>query len=143
MWTKTEYFDRYKYCGGRSLSFAQGGPIVDLFNAVIGADVAEKLGYAIGDPIVVAQGVASFSEHSDTPFQVAGVMEKTGTPVDRAGERYTIGTYLRAQPFEVALKQPRFVAVHIGCPARLAMGSALVHFADIGKDFTVISIDRQ
>jgi len=41
------------------------------------------LGYSIGDPIVVAHGLASFSEHDDQPFQVSGILEKTGTPVDR------------------------------------------------------------
>jgi len=55
----------------------------DLFDTVIGADVAETLGYKIGDPIVVAHGLASFTEHKDQPFKVSGILEKTGTPVDR------------------------------------------------------------
>jgi putative ABC transport system permease protein len=37
----------------------------------------------IGDPIVVAHGLASFSQHKDQPFRVSGILEKTGTPVDR------------------------------------------------------------
>ena len=55
----------------------------DLFDTVIGADVAATLGYDIGDPIVVAHGLASFSQHKDQPFRVSGILEKTGTPVDR------------------------------------------------------------
>lgn len=83
MGTTTEYFRRYKYRGGRDLRFAAGGPMDDLFDAVIGADVAAQLGYGLGDPIVVAHGLASFSFHDDTPFRIAGILDKTGTPVDR------------------------------------------------------------
>ncbi|MGI9369777.1 MAG: ABC transporter permease [Ruegeria sp.] len=83
MGTTSEYFDRYKYRGGRSLAFAQGGRIDDLFDAVVGADVAAQLGYSVDDPIIVAHGIASFSEHKDTPFRISGILEKTGTPVDR------------------------------------------------------------
>ncbi len=83
MGTTRAYFDRYKYRGGRSLEFAAGGEFADLFDAVVGADVADTLGYAVGDPIVVAHGLASFTEHDDLPFRISGVLEKTGTPVDR------------------------------------------------------------
>ncbi|MCV6598261.1 MAG: ABC transporter permease [Mangrovicoccus sp.] len=83
MGTSAEYFERYKYRGGRDLTFAAGAPFDDLFDAVIGADVAETLGYQLGDPIVVSHGISSFSHHDDLPFQVAGVLDKTGTPVDR------------------------------------------------------------
>ncbi|MFD2249416.1 putative ABC transport system permease protein [Pseudochelatococcus lubricantis] len=83
MGTTAEFFVRYKYRGGRSLAFAQGRGLGDLYDAVVGADVAATLGYSVGDPIVVAHGLASFSEHADQPFRVAGVLAKTGTPVDR------------------------------------------------------------
>ncbi|MGG7566736.1 ABC transporter permease [Rhodovulum sp. DZ06] len=83
MGTTEEFFTRYKYRGGRFLRVARGAPMADLYDAVIGADVATSLGYAPGDPIVVAHGLASFLKHDDQPFRVAGVLEKTGTPVDR------------------------------------------------------------
>ncbi|PRY23720.1 putative ABC transport system permease protein [Aliiruegeria haliotis] len=83
MGTTPAYFERYQYRGGRSLQAADGGLLGDLFDAVIGADVAAQLGYSVGDPIVVAHGLASFTEHDDMPFRVAGILEKTGTPVDR------------------------------------------------------------
>jgi putative ABC transport system permease protein len=83
MGTTAEYFGRYKYRGGRSLAFAKGRAFEDLFDAVIGADVARTLGYGLGDPLVVAHGLASFSEHANQPFRVAGILAKTGTPVDR------------------------------------------------------------
>ena len=81
--TTSEYFDRYKYRSGRSLEFADGRSFDDLFDAVVGSDVAAELGYSVGDPIVVAHGIASFTEHEDTPFRISGILAKTGTPVDR------------------------------------------------------------
>ncbi|MCV3271295.1 ABC transporter permease [Roseobacter sinensis] len=83
MGTSDAFFDRYKYRGGRSLAMADGARMADLFDAVIGADVAATLGYRLGDPIVVAHGIASFTEHKDQPFRISGILEKTGTPVDR------------------------------------------------------------
>ncbi len=83
MGTSAEFFTRYKFRGGQSLAFQAGDGLADLYDTVVGADVADKLGYAIDDPIVVAHGLASFSEHADQPFRVAGILGKTGTPVDR------------------------------------------------------------
>ncbi len=83
MGTSAAYFDRYKYRGGRSLAFAEGERFDDLFDAVVGADVASALGYALDDPIIVSHGLASFSHHDEYPFRIAGILAKTGTPVDR------------------------------------------------------------
>lgn len=81
--TTPEYFDRYQFRSGRGLEFAEGAVFDDLFDAVIGADVAAALGYRLGDSIVVSHGIASFTHHDDKPFRVTGILGKTGTPVDR------------------------------------------------------------
>ncbi|MDW3183207.1 ABC transporter permease [Roseobacter sp.] len=83
MGTTRAFFDHYKYRQGRSLETADGVIMDDLFDTVIGADVATTLGYSVGDPIVVAHGLASFSEHKNQPFRISGILAKTGTPVDR------------------------------------------------------------
>lgn len=83
MGTTTAFFERYKYRSGQSLEIEDGAIMSDLFDAVIGADVAATLGYNVSDPIVVAHGLASFIHHDDQPFRVSGVLKKTGTPVDR------------------------------------------------------------
>ena len=83
MGTNVAFFEHYKYRQGRALIFQDGMVMEDLFDAVIGHDVAKVLGYAVDDPIVVAHGLASFTEHKDQPFRVSGILEKTGTPVDR------------------------------------------------------------
>jgi putative ABC transport system permease protein len=83
--TTPDYFAHYKFRQGQGLVFRDGKPFSDLFDAVIGADVAAKLGYKVGDPIVVAHGLGSvsFVEHDDKPFRVVGILERTGTPLDR------------------------------------------------------------
>ena len=83
MGTIPEFFTRHQYRGGQSLAFADGKPIGDLYDTVIGAEVARTLGYKVGDPIVVSHGLASFTAHDDQPFRVSGILARTGTPVDR------------------------------------------------------------
>ncbi|MFA5955423.1 ABC transporter permease [Hyphomicrobium sp.] len=83
--TNADYFTHYKFRHGQSMAFSAGVPFKDLFDAVIGSDVAEQLGYKVGDKIIVAHGVGSISfvEHEDKPFHVSGILAKTGTPIDR------------------------------------------------------------
>lgn len=83
--TNKGYFEHYQYGAGRKLAFTEGVEFTGVFDAVLGAEVAAKLGYALGDDIVIAHGLKStaFSEHKDRPFHVAGILKATGTPVDR------------------------------------------------------------
>jgi putative ABC transport system permease protein len=83
--TTPDYFTHYKYRRGHGLELSAGKPFSDLFDAVIGADVASALGYRVGDPIVIGHGLGtvSFVAHDDKPFRVSGILAKTGTPVDR------------------------------------------------------------
>ncbi|MCB1740919.1 MAG: ABC transporter permease [Gammaproteobacteria bacterium] len=83
--TSVEYFERYRYAGQQRLRLAQGQVFADVFDTVLGAEVAERLGYSLGDSIVVTHGVSDVSlmAHEDKPFRVAGILERTGTPVDR------------------------------------------------------------
>jgi putative ABC transport system permease protein len=85
MGTTPEYFQHYRYRRNRMLAFAEGKPFDDLFDAVLGADIASELGYRLADPLVIAHGLGStgFVHHDDKPFRVAGILAKTGTPVDR------------------------------------------------------------
>ncbi|MDX2257874.1 MAG: ABC transporter permease [Hyphomicrobiaceae bacterium] len=83
--TTGDYFTRYRYRGGQPLVLSPGAVFSDLFDVVLGADVAANLGYRLGDSIVIGHGLGSvsFLEHGDKPFRVAGILAKTGTPVDR------------------------------------------------------------
>lgn len=85
MGTTTEYFDRYKYAGGEALRFRDGDRFDDLFDAVIGAEVADALGYGLDTPMVLTHGLGAggLTDHDNRPFRVVGVLARTGTPVDR------------------------------------------------------------
>jgi putative ABC transport system permease protein len=85
MGTDGNYFEHYRFGGTHQLQFARGKRFRDLYDTVLGADVARTLGYELGDSIVIAHGVGnvSFAEHKDKPFRVAGILAPTGTPVDR------------------------------------------------------------
>lgn len=83
--TNTDYFRHYRYGRQQPLAFAAGAAWDDLYQAVVGAEVAAKLGYRIGSELVIAHGGAdvAFTRHADKPFRVVGVLARTGTPVDR------------------------------------------------------------
>jgi len=84
--TNLDYFEHYRYGDKRSLSLAQGERFDDVFDAVIGSEVAAQLKYRIGDEIVASHGTGNVGlvKHERQPFRVSGVLEATGTPVDRA-----------------------------------------------------------
>jgi putative ABC transport system permease protein len=83
--TTPGYFEHFRFARDRRLALAQGRVFEDEHDAVLGADVAQSLKYRVGDSIVIAHGAGevSFSLHADHPFRVAGVLARTGTPVDR------------------------------------------------------------
>jgi putative ABC transport system permease protein len=85
MGTNADYFEWFRYAGGRRLELASGRALQDVFDAVLGAEVARTLNYHAGDPIVIAHGAGevSFIEHGNKPFEVVGVLKSTGTPVDQ------------------------------------------------------------
>jgi putative ABC transport system permease protein len=85
MGTTQEYFTHYHYARDRGLEFDRGQPFNDLYDAVLGAEVAATLGYQLNDAIVIAHGAndVSFARHEDKPFKVVGILKRTGTPVDR------------------------------------------------------------
>ena len=86
--TENGYFEHYRYRRGQQLQFAAGGPLGDLFDAVLGAEVAEQLGYKVlvseGTPIVLKIIV---SGHVDAIVGVAclNVLEKAFDKVLLAG----------------------------------------------------------
>ncbi|WP_163130192.1 ABC transporter permease [Agarivorans sp. Alg241-V36] len=85
MGTTNSFFEHYQYANKQALEFAVGRELNDTFEVVLGAEVARKLGYSLGDKIVVAHGIAavSFVNHDQFPFEVSGILKATGTPVDR------------------------------------------------------------
>ena len=83
--TNADYFDYFRFAGGRRLEMAEGRMFTGVFDAVLGADVAQALGYQLEEKIIIAHGAGkvSFIKHDDKPFTVVGILQKTGTPVDQ------------------------------------------------------------
>lgn len=85
--TNEDFFKYYHYRGDRQVAFREGKEFQDLWDVVIGSEVARKLGYKLGDSIVISHGVTKgegILNHDDRPFMVSGILETTGTPLDRA-----------------------------------------------------------
>jgi len=87
--TSTGYFEHFRYGYRKPLTLSAGrafsGTLDGVFEAVIGADVADSLHYGLGQHITLSHGAGGpgLAEHADKPFTVVGVLARTGTPVDR------------------------------------------------------------
>jgi putative ABC transport system permease protein len=95
--TTPGFFQHFAYGDKQPLVLQQGAPFADtldgLYEAVIGAEVARKLGYGLGQSITLGHGMhdhghdhdgEAADEHADKPFKVVGILAPTGTPVDRS-----------------------------------------------------------
>jgi putative ABC transport system permease protein len=106
--TNADFFRHYRYGAKRSLSFGSGKAFAGLFDVVLGAEVAQKLNYRLGQSLVVAHGTGkvSFAKHENLPFVVSGILAPTGTPIDRS-------LYVSMQAIS---------AIHIGWESGIGVG---------------------
>jgi len=83
--TTQAYFQHFSYGKKHRLLFNKGKAFNGVFDVVLGYQVATKLGYQLGDKLVLAHGIGktSFSLHKNKPFNVVGILAPTGTPVDQ------------------------------------------------------------
>ena len=87
--TTPGYFQHFLYADRQPLVLAQGQPfrgdLDGLYEAVLGAEVAQRLGYRLGERVTLSHGSGGTPglEHGDKPFTVVGILARTGTPVDR------------------------------------------------------------
>ncbi len=95
--TTPAFFQHFAYGDKQPLVLQQGAVFADtldgLYEAVIGAEVARKMGYVLGQSITLGHGLHDHEhdhpgkqadEHADKPFKVVGILAPTGTPVDRS-----------------------------------------------------------
>jgi len=151
--TSAAYFQHFRYGDKQALVLAQGRPLADpvadasgqisatgLYDVVLGADVARRLGYGLGARLVLSHGDGAMAanDHADKPFTVVGILAPTGTPVDRtlhvglaaieaihldwaAGARLP-GTALSAEQAAAADLRPRtLTAALVGLKSRAAV----------------------
>ena len=83
--TTADYFRHFRYARDRRLEFAAGAVFDDIYDAVLGADVASELRQRTGDLLTIVHGAvdAESARHDDKPFRIVGILRRTGTPVDR------------------------------------------------------------
>ena len=83
--TSAAYFAHFRYGASHPLSFAAGRQFEGIFDVVLGAEIAQRLDYRLGDKITLSHGTGDtgLAEHADKPFTVVGILARTGTPVDR------------------------------------------------------------
>lgn len=83
--TTPAYFEHFRYGQRQPLELADGKRFREAFEAVLGADVAQDLGYAVGQRITLSHGSGPIEahDHGDKPLTVVGILRRTGTPVDR------------------------------------------------------------
>lgn len=137
--TTGAYFRHFRYGAKRALAFQAGAPFDDVFDAVLGAETAEHLGYRLGDAIVISHGLgaAGLTQHDDKPFRVVGILARTGTPVDRTvhvslkgieamhvdwrdGRRAQGTTVTADEAREMQLRPSQITAFMVGLESRLA-----------------------
>lgn len=84
--TEHSFFEHYQYGQQQAVEFMDGQAFSELYDVVLGSEVAKQLNYQLEAPLVLAHGIAktSFSQHKDSPFKVSGILKPTGTPVDNA-----------------------------------------------------------
>ena len=108
--TTPDYFRYIRHGRDEGLAFAAGMPFDARFEAVIGAEVARQLRYAVGDRIIIAHGARDdgLSGHETLPFTVSGILARTGTPADRA----------------VHVQLAAIAAIHVGWESGVRVGAA-------------------
>lgn len=84
--TSGKIFTEFEYQKGKRYSFQTGRQFENENEAVIGSDVAEKIGMKIGDTFIGSHGVEAYEyaeEHDEHKFIVTGILNKTFTPNDK------------------------------------------------------------
>ncbi len=93
--TNADFFGALSRGDGQSFAFSSGANFrdEDFFAGVLGATVAETLGLKVGDPFAPTHGADDGKVHD--PFTVAGILERTYTPIDRGVFVNMEGFYLQ------------------------------------------------
>lgn len=87
--TDRTFFEHYAV-RGQAMRLRSGRAFADpALEAVLGARVAERLGLAVGDRVVLTHGMQATEgplsqDHDNKPFSVVGVLAPVGGPVDGA-----------------------------------------------------------
>lgn len=84
--TDGNFIEHFRYGGDRSLQMSEGIAPKHWNEVILGAEVAKALQYKLEQKIIISHGVSSTGalEHEDRPFFIKGILQPTGTPIDRS-----------------------------------------------------------
>lgn len=84
--TQQDFFTHYAFSNQQQLRFTQGHAFASHQELVLGSEVAKNLGYSLTDSVVLAHGTSEVNlyQHTNHPFTVVGILEPTGTPLDKS-----------------------------------------------------------
>jgi len=132
--TTAAYFEHFLYGDRQPLALAQGrafaGTLDGLYEAVLGAEVADALGYTLGQRITLAHGLTAApgelgAKHGDKPFTVVGATTRAGrisSPLrDRFGATYRLDFYTETELTEIVERSARILGVEIDAGAAIAI----------------------
>jgi len=144
--TVPEMFE-LKYRGDQEYQFAEGGRNFKLenhFEAVMGAIAASKTSTQLNESIKIVHGSGIGAPTHEEKFKVVGVLEPTGTPVDRAVFVNMLGFQELHHDEAVAeeTKQHAKHAEHADEPKEITAVLVCIHPEDADKGLTVKMADR-
>ncbi len=85
--TDENFYTYYQYRGDGKIEFSNGSSAKEIWDVVIGSEVADQLKYNLGQDVVIAHGVTKGDAvvfHEDKPFKIVGILKPTGTAVDQS-----------------------------------------------------------
>ena len=83
--TTKQFYQHYQYGNKQSLALGEGEWFKHSADIVVGAAIAKKLNYQLGDTLIVSHGEGeSHIDHDNVVFTVSGVLAPTSTPIDRS-----------------------------------------------------------
>ncbi len=84
--TSPDFIRYFRYRNQQPLRMDAGAFTLARFRAVLGSTAARELGYKISDKLVMTHGISDVQgihDHDENPFIVEGILEPTGTPLDK------------------------------------------------------------
>jgi len=83
--TNLDFFTHFSYANKQHLTVQSGEIDDDIFSVVIGADIAQTLGYHIGDRIILTHGGGEIEghDHDNIPFYISAILAPSFTAIDQ------------------------------------------------------------
>jgi putative ABC transport system permease protein len=142
--TNQDYFLHYQYGNKQALQFEQGAAFEKVYDLVLGSDVAKSLKYSLGDVINISHGIgsAAISEHKDG-FEVVGILEPTGTPVDQSVHVRLEGLEAVHVGWQAGIDLSRFQTADISDESKLKPKSITAFMVGLNSKLSTFTFQRK